>query len=88
MRLPSKAVAVTALNFGRQAVEESFDLGDQHKIGRKLVVGRPVVDILRRETVGSVSDTGMLAVKLGPLQGTTLVIQLRAEEPGPPVRQR
>ncbi len=75
LRLPDRAIAVTALHFGRKAVEETLALGDVDRVARDQVAGRLVVDVLRRECAGNVSPAGQLTVKLAPLNGTTLVIQ-------------
>jgi maltose alpha-D-glucosyltransferase/alpha-amylase len=78
LRLPGGAVAVTALNFGRDAVEETLDLAEVRGITAKGVGGEKVVDILTAETVGRVSDEGRLKIKLAPLTGTSLVIKDRS----------
>jgi len=78
LRLPDSSVAVTALNFGRQAVEETLDLAELHGVAAKNLAGEKVVDILSAETVGHVSETGRLKIKLAPLTGTTLVIRDKA----------
>jgi maltose alpha-D-glucosyltransferase/alpha-amylase len=78
LRLPGGPLAVTALNFGRDVVEERLDLTEVRGIAAKGMGGEEVVDILTAETLGRVSDTGRLKVKLAPLTGTTLVIRERA----------
>jgi len=71
LRLPGKKTAVTALNFSREAIEETVELKD--------VRGEKVTDILSAESVGRVSDEGRLTIKMGPLSGTTLVVGERSE---------
>ena len=60
------AIAVTALNFGRKAIEETLDLADVNRVEREQVAGRQAVDILQRESAGNVSSAGQLTVKLDP----------------------
>jgi len=74
LRLPGGPIAVTALNFGRGVVEETLDLAEVRGITAKGVGGEKIVDILTAETVGRVSETGRLKIRLAPLTGTSLVI--------------
>src|SRR5262249_44590715 len=78
LRLPGGSVAVTALNFGRDAAEQTLDLAEVRGITAKGVSGEKVLDILTAETVGRVSDEGHLKMKLAPLTGTSLIIKDRA----------
>jgi trehalose synthase len=75
LRLPGSTIAVTALNFGRERVEETIDLGQVRGITLRDVSGEKVRDILTNQTVGRVSETGRVTITLAPMAGTSLVIR-------------
>lgn len=68
LKLPDHPLAVTVLNFGREAVAEEIDLGDAGK-----GVGGEWVDILTGKSTGPAAG-GRLQVSVPALTGTTLVL--------------
>jgi trehalose synthase len=75
MKLPGRdALAVTALNFGREAVAEELDLAKAAGVAAEKLRGGKAADILTGEGGGEVTDAGRLTVRLEALAGRTLVI--------------
>src|SRR5207248_9669061 len=74
LRPPGRPLAVTALNFGRSEAREEIDLAAVPGVAAGALRGRRVVDALSG-AAGEVSAAGRLTVRLGPLAGTTLVVE-------------
>lgn len=75
LRLPDQGVAVTALNFSRERVEETLDLSDGYRLDKEQLADRHVIDIMSGARVGQVAGTGRVTLELAALHGTTFVIQ-------------
>jgi maltose alpha-D-glucosyltransferase/alpha-amylase len=76
LRLPGKGgLAVTALNFGRSAVEEEVDLTKAPGVAGDEVRGGKVVDAVADRGDGEVTGNGRLTIKLDALSGKMLVIR-------------
>src|SRR5690606_20743530 len=60
-------VVVTALNFGREAVEETLDFSSVTEIPLSEVVGRPAIDAITDARMADVSPKGQLSIKLDAL---------------------
>ena len=69
--------AVTALNFGREPVEEEFDLSAVCDLPVPKLRGRKLVDAVGGEAAGEVPETGRLRIKLEALAAKTLVLSGR-----------
>ena len=79
LRLPGRPrLAVTALNFGREPIEEPVDLADLKGIEPDHLRGRDALDIVADRPAGRVGDDGRLTIRLEPLGGRTLVIETAA----------
>jgi hypothetical protein len=75
MRLPDKkGLAITALNFAREAVTEEIDVAKAAGVKVETLRGGKVLDILAGEGGRQVSEAGRLTIKLDGLTGKTLVI--------------
>jgi trehalose synthase len=64
--LPGGGLEVTALNFGRTAVEESIVVAG--------AAGRTATDVLADAAAGTVGSDGALAIRLAPLEGKALLL--------------
>ncbi len=62
----ARGTQITALNFGAAAIEETIVL--------PITTAGPVVDMLREEVVGDLSETGELTIRLAPYEGQSLRI--------------
>jgi hypothetical protein len=75
LKLPeADALAVTALNFGRSALEEDLDLSQIPGLSVARFRGQKAVDAVAGETDGEVPESGRLKIKLSALGSKTLVI--------------
>lgn len=73
MKTPEGAIAVTALNFGREEVEEELDLADVKGLKGEKLRGREVVDAVTGRAAGEIAESGRLKVRLEALSGKALV---------------
>jgi trehalose synthase len=64
--LPTGALEITALNFGRTAIDES--------VGIPAAAGRAVTDLLADAAAGTIATEGKLLLSLGPLEGKALLV--------------
>ena len=75
LTLPGKeAYAITALNFGRNAVEETVDLAPLVACASRPVSGRKLVDALSGSVEGAIDTKQRIEFKLAPLAGKTLIL--------------
>ncbi len=76
MRLPdSENLAITALNYGREAASFEVDLTQiPPGIPAESIAGRPAQDIISNESAGTVSDQGRLTIDIDALLGRTIVL--------------
>ncbi|MCU1378178.1 MAG: trehalose synthase [Acidimicrobiales bacterium] len=75
MKLPdSNALAVTALNYGRNNTSVEVDLNNLPGIPAGSTAGQPARDIVADQDAGTVSDQGRLTVPLEGLSGRTIVL--------------
>lgn len=78
MRLPeSSALAVTALNYSQQPVQEKLDLGKIEALKSLNLAGRRVLDSVSGEPAGEVDAQGNLPIELDGWSGKTLVVEQR-----------
>lgn len=76
MRLPdSENLAITALNYGREATSIEVDLNAVPDVPPGSTAGRSAVDIVTDEDAGAVTDAGRLTIELEDLSGRTIVVQ-------------
>jgi hypothetical protein len=77
MTLPdSGSLAITALNYGREATNVEVDLTQVPPgIPADALSGSNAVDAVSGEGAGSVSSAGGLQIDLEALQGRTIVVQ-------------
>ena len=76
MRLPdSENLAITALNYGREATSIEVDLNAVPDVPPGSTAGRTAVDIVTDEDAGAVTDAGRLTIDLEDLSGRTIVVQ-------------
>jgi maltose alpha-D-glucosyltransferase/alpha-amylase len=80
MKTPEVTVAITALNFGRSAIEEEIELTAIKGVSAAELNGRQWVDVLGGEGSGKVTDKGRLTLRLPPLTGKTVVIRSSATD--------
>ena len=75
MRLPdSGALAVTALNYGRDSTSIHVDLTTVPGATAGATAGQPARDVVADRDAGTVSGDGRLTVDLEGLSGRTLVL--------------
>jgi trehalose synthase len=75
LKLPERhGLAVTALNFGRAAVEEDVDLAGVPGVPADSIRGRRLLDAVAGAGVGEVGETGRARVRLPALSGTVIVV--------------
>jgi trehalose synthase len=75
LKLPGRPrYAVTALNFGREAVEETLDLAAIDGLPVEDVHGHSAIDAVSGKGVAGVTKSGRLTLQLEALSGTTVVI--------------
>src|SRR5262249_28014130 len=72
LKTPACPLAVTVLNFGREAVEEEIDLSRAGGRAKAAVEGARWADLLTGEEVGGAAR-GRLRVRVPALTGTTFV---------------
>jgi hypothetical protein len=78
MRLPGEGrLAVTALNFGREAADEELDLASVPGLSADELRGAGVTQAIGDGDGGAVSPEGRLVVRMPALAGTMLVITPR-----------
>jgi hypothetical protein len=77
LRLPECPLAVTALNFGREGVEEALDLRGLAGVPPEAVRGGRWADALSGDRVGPPAEAGRLPVRLRALSGTTFVLDTK-----------
>ncbi len=68
-------LVVTALNFGRLPVRETLDLSTIPGLKLEGLSGLPAINAVSGASENQVSDSGNLTVRLGPLEGKTIVIE-------------
>jgi trehalose synthase len=78
VRLPGEGrVAVTALNFGREAADEELDLTGVPGLSAEGLRGAGIAEAVGGGDGGAVSPEGRLKIRVPALAGTTLVITPR-----------
>jgi trehalose synthase len=76
MRLPDTgALAITALNYGRQSTSIEVDLNAVSGVQAGSTAGQTALDIVDGQTAGTVSSDGRLSIELEELRGRTVVLQ-------------
>lgn len=73
LRLPEHPVAVTALNFGHTAVEETLELPNRSAANE--LSGQQVIDLVTGDSVGVVDGQRRFTLHLPALAGTTYVLR-------------
>jgi trehalose synthase len=75
LKLPGDdAYAITALNFGREAVQESLDLAPFSECGARPLAGRRLLDAITGAVEGTVGADNRVELNLERLAGTTLIL--------------
>jgi hypothetical protein len=72
--LPDERVALTALNFGREAARETLELAKLPDLKQLNLQQAQAVDIVTGERCARL-EAGKLSIELEPLSGRTLVIE-------------
>lgn len=76
MTLPDSNLAITALNYGREAKNVEVDLTQiPPGIQASALAGAQTVDAISGESLGTVSSAGRLTINLDAIAGRTIVVQ-------------
>lgn len=76
MTLPDSDLAITALNYGREAKNVEVDLTQiPPGIQASALAGAQTIDAISGESVGTVSSAGRLTINLDAIAGRTIVVQ-------------
>jgi hypothetical protein len=76
MRIPeTSALAVTALNYSQQPVQEKIALGRIEALKELTLAGRPVLDNVSGAAAGEIDAQGSLSIELEGWSGKTLIIE-------------
>jgi hypothetical protein len=83
MRLPDTSpLAVTALNYSQQPVQEQIALDKIEALKGLALAGRPVLDSVSGESAGEVDAQGSLTIELDGWSGKTLIIEQKTPAGG------